>query len=228
MNRLFIYLLFVPSLGIFANENTNEKEGFEYSSLGIDIIQTDSTSVGARLAIPLPGNLYILAERKAEEVDFSEDSYERVISAVRIGVHSGIGDIISSISASGLRLNIKNIFDVYAELGVKTTSYDTKIDLFSEDDSQANVITGIRFGDPFGWEGKFYIDFSKDAEISIKECPAGQVCIEQLQYELDDETDRKFGAGILYNINNRSAFSIEMSSSRIFDTSLKVGYQLNF
>ena len=49
-----------------------------------------------------------------------------------------------------------------------------------------------------------------------------------IEYELDDETDQKFGAGVLYNINKRSAVSFEMSSSKIFDASMKIGYQLNF
>jgi hypothetical protein len=29
-------------------------------------------------------------------------------------------------------------------------------------------------------------------------------------------------------INNRSAFKVEVLSSKVFDTSLKIGYQLNF
>ena len=47
-------------------------------------------------------------------------------------------------------------------------------------------------------------------------------------YILDDETDQKYGAGILYNINNRSAFTVELSSSKIFDSTFKLGYQINF
>ena len=229
MLKLVLLLGIIFTLNVISKEDEKiEYEGFEYSSLGLDIIQTDSTGVGLKISIPLPGNLYVIAERRAEEIDFSEDSYERIISALRLGFHSGIGDILSSVSARGLKLDIKNIFDVYTELGIKTTSYDSNIVLFSEDDSKANVITGIRFGDSEGWEGRFFVDFSKDAEISIKQCPPGQVCTEELQYELDDETDRKFGAGILYNINKRSAVTIEMSTSKIFDTSLKIGYQLNF
>jgi hypothetical protein len=49
-----------------------------------------------------------------------------------------------------------------------------------------------------------------------------------IEYELKDETDQKFGAGVLYNINKRSAVSFEMSSSKIFDSSMKISYQLNF
>ena len=77
-------------------------------------------------------------------------------------------------------------------------------------------------------EGKLFLDFSKDAGLKIKECPSGQVCTEVIEYELDKETDHKFGVGMLYNINKRSAISLEMSSSKIFDSAIKIVYQFNF
>ena len=228
------YLLLVTALLGFssfyfsAEEKKEKYDGFKYSSIGIDLIQTDKTAVGAKASLPLPGGLYIVLERKAEGIDTSNDSYDRVINAARIGVHAGIGDIFSSVSAKGLKLSVKNIFDVYAELGVKSTAYESDINSFSEDDAQANVIAGIRFGNSSGWEGKLFIDLSKDSELKIKSCPTGQVCAQLIEYELDNETDQKFGAGVLYNINKRSAVSFEMSSSKIFDASMKIGYQLNF
>ena len=226
MIRLLAVIIFIFSFKVTAEEN--EKPSFDYSTLEINIVQTDSTGLGLKVALPLPGGLYLVAERKAEEIDLDNDTYERIINSARFGIHAGIGDIFSSVSAKGLKIKIENIFDVYAELGVKSTAYDTDLVSFSEDDTQANVIAGIRFGDPRGWEGKFFVDFSKDAEVAIKQCPDGQVCIEAIEYELDEDTDRKFGAGALYNINKRSAVSVEMSSSKLFDTSVKIGYQLNF
>ena len=226
MMRLLAVIIFIFSFKVTAEEN--EKPSFDYSTLEINIVQTDSTGLGLKVALPLPGGLYLVAERKAEEIDLDNDTYERIINSARFGIHAGIGDIFSSVSAKGLKIKIENIFDVYAELGIKSTAYDTDLVSFSEDDTQANVIVGIRFGDPRGWEGKFFVDFSKDAEVAIKQCPDGQVCIEAIEYELDEDTDRKFGAGALYNINKRSAVSVEMSSSKLFDTSVKIGYQLNF
>ena len=229
MKRYFLSLFLIASLNIYAEKNDkNESNDFDYSSFELSIIQTDTTDIGAKISFPLPGSLYIVVERRAEEIDSQNGSYEKIINSARLGIHAGIGDIFSSISSRGLKLNIKNIFDVYAELGIKGTAYETNINSFSEDDSKANAIAGIRFGDPKGWEGKFFIDFSKDAEVVRKECPVGQVCTQSVEFILDDEADKKFGAGILYNVNKRSAISIEMSSSKLFDTSLKVGYKFNF
>ncbi len=226
---LLISFLILFSLNSFSEEGDKENPSeFDYSSISINLIQTDQTAIGAKLSLPLPGGLYIVLERRAEGVDTSNDSYDRIINAARIGVHAGIGDLFSSISSKGFKLSLKNIFDVYAELGLKSTAYESDINSFSEDDSQANIITGIRFGNASGLEGKLFLDFSKDAGLKIKECPSGQVCTEVIEYELDKETDQKFGVGMLYNINKRSAISLEMSSSKIFDSAIKIGYQFNF
>jgi hypothetical protein len=46
--------------------------------------------------------------------------------------------------------------------------------------------------------------------------------------KLADDSDKKFGLGILHNINNRSAIFFEATSSQILENSFKLGYQLNF
>ena len=229
MRHYLLGLLFVfSSLSFTEDDKKNESNDFKYSSLDISLIQTDKTAVGAKASLPLPGGLYVVLERKAEGIDTSNDSYDRIINAARIGIHAGIGDIFSSISAKGMKLNVKNIFDVYAEFGVKSTAYDSEINSFSEDDAQANVIAGLKFGNSSGWEGAIFVDLSKDSEIKVKACPPGQICTEAIEYELDDETDQKFGASAQYNINKRSAVYFEMSSSKIFDSSMKIGYKLKF
>ena len=227
--KYLITLVFFSFVSFDAYAQEEKKlDDFDYSSLEINIIQTDSTGIGAKISLPLPGGLYIVAERKAEEIDSKDGSYERIINSARLGVHAGIGDIFSSISSKGVKLSVNNIFDVYAEVGIKGTAYENDINSFSEDDSKANVIAGIRFGNPSGWEGKFFVDFSKDAEIAIKQCASGQVCTQAIEYELDEATDQKYGTGLLFNINKRSAVSFEVSSSKLFDTSMKIGYQFNF
>lgn len=225
---LFALLIAFSSFSFSENEKKDDSNEFKYSSIDIGFIQTDKTAIDAKASLPLPGSLYVVLERKAEGIDTSNDSYDRIINAARIGIHGGIGDIFSSISAKGVKLNVKNIFDVYAEFGVKSTAYDSEINSFSEDDAQANIIAGLRFGNSSGWEGKLFVDISKDSELKIKTCPIGQVCTEAIEYELDDETDQKFGAGAQYNINKRSAVYFEMSSSKIFDSSMKIGYKLKF
>ena len=226
--QLLLFLILIVPLSSEEGRLGRESNDYKYNALGLSLIQTEDTQVGLNLSFSLPGSLYITLERKAEGVDMENESFDRIINAARIGVHSGIGDLLSSISAKGVNLKIKNVFDVYAEIGIKSTSIEGDINSFSEDDAQANVITGIRFGDSNGWEGKIFVDFSKESEVVQKQCAQDQVCPAVVEYILDEEADQKYGAGVLYNINNRSAVSLEFLSSKVLDASFKVGYQLNF
>ena len=225
--QLFLFFIFITPLSSEEGRLGRESNEYKYNSLGLSLVQTEDTGLGVNLSVSLPGSLYITLERKAEGIDVDAESFDRIVNAARIGVHSGIGDLLSSISAKGVNLKIKNVFDVYAEIGIKSTSIEGDINSFSEDDAQANIITGIRFGDSNGWEGKIFVDFSKESEVIQKPC-LSEVCPAVLEYILDEETDQKYGAGVLFNINNRSAFKVEVLSSKLFDTSLKIGYQLNF
>ena len=225
--QLFLFFIFITPLSSEEGRLGRESNEYKYNSLGLSLVQTEDTGLGVNLSVSLPGSLYITLERKAEGIDVDTESFDRIVNAARIGVHSGIGDLLSSISAKGVNLKIKNVFDIYAEIGIKSTSIEGDINSFSEDDAQANIITGIRFGDSNGWEGKIFVDFSKESEVIQKPC-LSEVCPAVLEYILDEETDQKYGAGVLFNINNRSAFKVEVLSSKLFDTSLKIGYQLNF
>ena len=226
--QLLLFLILIVPLSSEEGRLGRESNDYKYNALGLSLVQTEDTQVGLNLSVSLPGSLYITLQRKAEGVDMENESFDRIINAARIGVHSGIGDLLSSISAKGVNLKIKNVFDVYAEIGIKSTSIEGDINSFSEDDAQANVITGIRFGDSNGWEGKIFVDFSKESEVVQKQCAQDQVCPAVVEYILDEEADQKYGAGVLYNINNRSAVSFEFLSSKVLDASFKVGYQLNF
>ena len=230
MKLVNLLLVFVISFNSFSEEGRlgREPNNFKYTSLGVDLIQSDKTGVGAKLSFALPGPLYAVIERKAEGVDSDNDSYDRIINGVRLGAQAGIGDLISNISAKGINLGVKNIFDVYGELGIKSVAIDGDVNSFSEDDAQAHFIGGLRFGDSNNWEGKIFIDYSKESEVVIKPCPENQICPAVVEYVLSEETDQKYGFNILYNINNRSATYIEVTSSKVFDSTLKLGYQINF
>ena len=233
MKSFNFILIFIFSFYSVAEEGRlgREPNNYKYTSIGIDIIQSDKTDVGAKLSFVLPGPLYAVLERRAEGVDKDTESFERIVNGARIGAKIGIGDLLGNISAKGVNLGIKNIFDVYGELGVKSVAIDGDTNSFSEDDAQAHLIAGLRFGDSNHWEGKIFIDYSKESEVIRKPC-VDQVCtaseIAAIEYILDEETDQKFGAGILYNINNRSAVTIEVMSSKVLDSSFKIGYQINF
>jgi hypothetical protein len=230
MKFKYFLLVLTITFNLFAEEGRlgREPNDFKYTSLGIDLIQSDKTGIGVKLSFALPGPLYAVLERKAEGVDSENDSYDRIINGARLGAQAGIGDLISNISASGVNVGVKNIFDVYAEVGIKSVAIDSNVNSFSEDDAQAHFIGGLRFGDSNNWEGKIFIDYSKESEVVIKPCPENLICPAVVEYVLSDETDQKYGFSILYNINKRSATYIEITSSKVFDSTFKLGYQINF
>ena len=159
-----------------------EANDYKYSSLGIDIIQSEGIDIGAKLSLKLPGPLYVVIERRAENVDTDNKTFDRIINGARVGAHSGIGDLLSNVSAKGVNLGIKNVFDIYGEIGIKSVSIERNINSFSEDEAMAHLIAGIRFGDSNNWEGKIFIDYSKESEVIQKPCPLESVCPAVVEY----------------------------------------------
>ena len=60
---LYSLLLFCFHTYIYGEENkNNDANKFKYTSVGIEIIQTDKTAIGATASIGLPGSLYVVLE----------------------------------------------------------------------------------------------------------------------------------------------------------------------
>ena len=234
MTKLKLAALAFLSIGLISEEGRLDRDpdDYKYTSLGIYAFDArDDSGLEAKFSLSLPGPLYLVAEAKADGVNVDNETYDKFTKAVRVGAHVGIGDVLNSVSVGGISLKLENFLDVFLELGIKATDVDSDIS-FSESDSQANVITGIRFGNSNAWEGKLFIDFSKETEVIQQECPVNLVCTafetSQVTYVLDDETDQKFGFVATYNLNKSSAVSIEASTSKVLDSVIKIGYQINF
>jgi len=66
-----------------------------------------------------------------------------------------------------ISLKVKNLFDVFAEVGIKTSDFDGERFEFEGDDTHASFIAGIRFGNSNHWEGKIFLDTSKEAIVIL-------------------------------------------------------------
>jgi len=233
MNAYKIFFLTLFALNLFSENGRLDRDSndYRYTSFGLHAFNGEDSGLEGRLSLALPGPLYIVAEAKADGVNVEAEEYDKFSKALRIGAHVGIGDVLNSVSVSNVSLKIENFMDIFLELGVRATDIENKT-TFSESDSQANVIAGLRFGDSNGWEGKVYVDFSKETEVVQQECPPNLVCTafetSQVTYLLDDETDQKFGFVATYNLSKRGALVMETSTSKVADSVFKIGYQLNF
>jgi hypothetical protein len=231
MKRTILITIICLPFFLHAEPNRLDRKSndYKYTSLGIHFIESDKSGFAINLSIDLPGSFYATIERKAEDVDYQKESYDKVVDTARLGFHKGVGDLIGNINFGDINLKIKNLFDVFAEVGIKTSDFDGERFNFQGDDSHASFVAGIRFGNSNSWEGKIFIDASKEAIIIDSGNPVCRaLSCPPYDAQLSDDSDKKFGIGILYNINKRSAIFIEATSSKIIENSFKLGYQLNF
>lgn len=230
MKYLLLISLFFCSFYTLSDEGrlNRESNNYKYTSLGVHFIESEDSGFAINLSVDLPGSFYVTLERKADGVDYKSESYDKVVDSVRLGAHMGIGDLLGSISSGEIKFKIKNLFDVFAEVGIKTSDFDGERFNFEGNDSHASVLAGIRFGNSNSWEGKIFLDASKEAIIVDSGNPVCRaLTCPPYDAKLSDETDKKFGISILYNINNRSAVFIEAFSSEVIDSTFKIGYQFN-
>lgn len=226
---LFIFLTFP----LFSDEKgrlDREQFDFRYTSIGINFIHSDDVDNGIAInsSFKLPGPLYLKFERRGDGIDFENESIDKTTDSFRVGVHSGIEDILSNISARGINLSIKNIFEIYGEFGVKSWSVEDENFDFDENNYEAHFVSGIHFGDSNGWEGKIFLDVSSEAEPVINDDVA---CLEldcPTIYEISDDQNRRFGFEAVYNRGKYTAFTIGASTNSLYDsTSLEIGFRIN-
>jgi hypothetical protein len=230
MKYFYLIPLFILSFQASTEEDrlNRESNDYKYTSLGVHFIEAEKSGFAINLSVDLPGSFYATLERKADGVDYKRESYDKVVDTIRLGAHMGVGDLIGSMSAGDVKLKIKNLFDVFAEVGIKTSDFDGERFNFEGNDSHASFVAGIRFGNSNSWEGKIFLDASKEAVIIDSGNPVCRaLTCPPYDAQLSDDTDKKFGIGLLYNINKRSALFLEASSSQVLDSSFKIGYQLN-
>jgi hypothetical protein len=208
----FIFIIY--STYIISDEGRlgRDSKDFKYSGIGLNISKADSTDVGAYISIGLPGSLYIVAEKEFQDVDFGNETFEKEMNKARIGIHFGIGDLLGSISAGDIKVDIENIFDIYLELGIKSYDIDN-IDYLVPD---------------AGTEGNFFLDVSKEVEIGDIDPTCLSLDCPKPSVKLSKDTDTKFGASFTYNITKRNAVEFKVVPSDIFSTSFVLGYKFNF
>lgn len=224
----FIFIIF--STYIISDEGRlgRDSKDFKYSGIGLNISKADSTDVGAYISIGLPGSLYIVAEKEFQDVDFGNETFEKEMNKARIGIHFGIGDLLGSISAGDIKVDIENIFDIYLELGIKSYDIDNIDYLVPDAGTEGNYILGVRYGNSNGFEGKFFLDMSKEVEIGDIDPTCLSLDCPKPSVKLSKDTDTKFGASFTYNITKRNAVEFKVIPSDIFSTSFVLGYKFNF
>ena len=230
LNFFLIIFLALPSYSEDKGRLDREQLDFRYNSIGVSFISANNADNGLALntSFKLPGPLYLKLERRGDGIDFERETVDKTTDSLRLGAHAGIGDILSSISASGVNLSIKNMLDIYGELGVKSWSVENEEFNFDESKYEAHFVSGIHFGDSNDWEGKIFVDISAEANPIVND---DVVCLEldcPKNYEISHDQNRRFGFEAIYNRGRYTAFTIGASINSLYDsTTFEIGFRIN-
>ena len=212
-----------------------EPNDYSYAHLGLLLSYNEQDNIGFYGSLPLPEPLYVTASRVAYGTNqrslHDEDAeFEKTVNTLRLGVHVGIGDLLNSISVGSVSLNLQNFVDVFAEGGVKSFSFDTS---FDNDQSFGSLVAGLRFGDANDWEGRIYLDLSKEVEnketlINYEPCaPDVEIClVDDLVIEFSDDTDIKAILDITYNATKNFGLLMGFKTSQYLENEVFLGFQL--
>ena len=236
--NLGLLMLLALSLVLHSKEGRLGKEPNEYSyaNLGIAFSNSEGDNLGLYASVPFPGPLYATVSRTAYDtnirnLDNEEASFEKSVTDLRLGIHVGIGDLLNSVSVGSVSLNFDNFVDIYIEGGMRSFSFDTK---FDNDKSFGNVLAGLRYGDANHWEGKLFLDFSKEVlngdafvDNDCFENPTSDICLnEDLVVQFSDDMDIKLGMDIVYNVNNFFGIVLNFKTSEYQDSEIGLSFQL--
>ena len=229
-----LLVIYVSSASANDGRLGKEPNNYSYANLGLLLSYNDSDNIGFYGSLPLPGPLYVTASRIAygtnlRNLDNEEASFEKTVNTLRLGAHVGIGDLLNSISVGSVSLNLQNVVDVFVEGGIKSFSFDTS---FDNDESFGSVMAGLRFGNANDWEGRIYLDLSKEVEneetlINYEPCPPEvEVCLnDDLVIEFSDDTDIKAVLDVTYNATKNFGILMGVKSSQYLDTEVFIGFQ---
>ena len=92
----------------------------------------------------------------------------------------------------------------------------------------------MRYGDANHWEGKLYLDFSKEVlngdafvDYDCLENPTNDVCLtDDLVVQFSDDIDIKLGMDIVYNVNNYFGVVLNFKASEYQDSEFGLSLQL--
>ncbi len=212
-----------------------EPNDYSYGHLGLLLSYNEDDNIGFYGSVPLPGPLYVTASRVAygtnlRSLDDEDAEFEKTVNTLRLGAHVGIGDLLNSISVGSVSLNLQNFVDVFVEGGVKSFSFDTS---FDNDESFGSVVAGLRFGNANDWEGRIYLDLSKEVEneetfINYEPCaPDVEIClVDDLVIEFSDDTDVKAVLDITYNATKNFGLLMGLKTSQYLENEVFLGFQL--
>lgn len=237
----FTFLITIVSLFFLGESGRLGKDQYDYSytHLGLKISSnSEAENFGVFGSLALPGPLYANASIEASDINETsngEIAFNQTISTARLGVHIGIGDLLNSISIGSASLRIENFMDVFLEGGVKKYSFEENLFESKDDKAFGNIVSGIKFGDANAWEGKIYIDFSKEVEdysglSNYQPCVPNEPCNDPVPPNVvfSSNADKKFGFDIQFNLAKRLSVVGGFKTSEFLETEYAMSFKFQY
>jgi len=234
-------LLIVISLFFWGETGRLGKDQYDYSytHLGLKVSSNSETeNFGVFGSLALPGPLYANASIEASDINETSDGeveFSQTISTARLGVHIGIGDLLNSISIGSASLTVENFMDVFLEGGVKKYSFEENLFESKDDKAFGNIVSGIKFGDANAWEGKIYIDISKEVEdysglSNYQPCVPNEPCTEPTPPDVvfSSNADKKIGFDIQFNLAKRLSVVGGFKTSEFLETEYAMSIKFQY
>ena len=152
-------------LALFSfNAHTAGKD-YSFSYLDLSVNYNDDISYEGELSLNIPSlPIYLKGNLEHEKTEVENAEFDKDSTTIALGVHGSVSDLVSTISSGGIDVNLKQILELYAELGFnKWELEDGSSNL--EDGTDAYARAGIRMGDSTAWEYDLFVEKTKIASV---------------------------------------------------------------
>ena len=209
-------------LALFSFNVFSADKDYSFTYLDLSVNYNEDVSYEGELSLNLPSlPLYIKGNLLQEKTEVENIDFNKDLKTIAIGVHGSISDIVSTISSGGVNVNLKQIMELYAELGFNKWEVEDELNNL-EDGTDAYARAGIKIGDASAWEYDLYVEKTKIANPFIDPVTG------QTNYALSDETNNKLGLKVINHFGENISYNFGLSNDDFSGSSFSVGLRYSF
>jgi len=203
------------------NVHSADKD-YSFTYLDLSVNYNEDISYEGELSLNLPSlPIYIKGNLEHEKTEAEDINFDKDSTTIAVGVHGSISDFVSTISSGGLDVNLKQILELYAELGFNKWELEDESNNL-EDGTDAYARAGIKIGDATAWEYDLFIEKTKIANL-YTDPQTGET-----KYSLSDETNNKIGLKVINHFGENVSYSLGLANDDFSGSSLSLGLRYRF
>ena len=215
-NSLLIFLV------LFSFNAHSADKDYSFTYLDLSLNYNDDVSYEGELSLNIPSlPVYLKGNLEHEKTEAENTEFDKDSTTIALGVHGSISDLVSTISAGGFDVNLKQILELYAELGFNKWELEDESNKL-EDGTDAYARAGIRMGDSTAWEYDLFVEKTKIASV-YTDPETGST-----KYSLSDETNNKIGLKVINHFGENFSLNFGLSNDDFSGSSFSLGMRYSF